>query len=148
MTSLFSCLCSGGFEKDRSIRRDWGFPHSPPLDPDLSDVEEDDEYYTYPKKGVTKTVASTAKVFYDHDDDDDDGGGDNGYSSDGGIDYGSGENSMPTGGYNDGGYEYDDDGYDRGSDDGYDRDSDDGYASSDGGGEGDEDAGSSYGGGD
>ncbi|PHU12768.1 hypothetical protein BC332_19698 [Capsicum chinense] len=130
MASIFSCLCSGGFERDRSIRRDWSFPHSPPIDPDLSDVEEDDEYYTYPLKNATNTVAlggSTTKVVYTNDDE---GGGDSGiYISDEGIYYESGENnsvndsvngiySTPTG---DGGYEYDDGGYDDG----------DGYASGD-----------------
>jgi len=154
MTSLFSCLCSGGFEKDRSIRRDWGFPHSPPLDPDLSDVEDDDKYYTYTQKSATHTIAlgeSTTKVVYTNDDDDDDGDADSGYiSHDEGIYYGNGENNSVNDGVDgvdstptiDGGYEYDDDG------------GDNGYASADGGEEdgGDDnysrDGGSSFRGGD
>ncbi|KAH0653954.1 hypothetical protein KY289_031632 [Solanum tuberosum] len=153
MTSLFSCLCSGGFEKDRSIRRDWGFPHSPPLDPDLSDVEDDDKYYTYTQKSATHTIAlgeSTTKVVYTNDDDDDDGDADSGYiSHDEDIYYGNGENNSVNDSVNgvdstptvDGGYENDDGG-------------DDGYASADGGEEdgGDDkysrDGGSSFRGGD
>lgn len=132
MTSIFSCLCSGGFEKDRSIRRDWSFPHSAPLDPDLSDVEED-EYYTYPQKSTTNTIAlegSTTKVVYTNDDDNGDGSN-SGYISDEGIYYGNGENNSVNDSVTvDGGYEYDDGGYGIGGDDG--------YASSD---EGEEDGG-------
>ncbi|KAK4714618.1 hypothetical protein R3W88_020525 [Solanum pinnatisectum] len=146
MTSLFSCLCSGGFEKDRSIRRDWSFPHSPPLDPDLSDVEEeDDKYYTYAQKGATNTVAlggPTTKVVYTNDDDD--GGADSGYiSHDDGICYGNGENNSVNDSVNgvdstptvDGGYEYDDGGGDNGyaSADGGEEDGGDDYYSRDGG---------------
>ncbi|TMW94008.1 hypothetical protein EJD97_010884 [Solanum chilense] len=127
MTSLFSCLCSGGFEKDRSIRRDWSFPHSPPLDPDLSDVEDDDKYYTYTQKSATHTIAlgeSTTKVVYPNDDDYDDDDDDIGYiSHDEGIYYGENNSVNDSTNGVDRGYEYDDGG---GGDD-------DGYASSDGG---------------
>lgn len=149
MASLFSCFfCGEGFGKDRSIRRDWSFPHSPPLDPDLSDVEEDNEYM-YPQKialgGSAPLAAPAANVVYKNDDDD------IGYSSDGGSDKNNpvngsdngGNSTPPTGGYGDGGYEYADGGYG----------SDGGYASGDGGEEGGGDGNyggeddSSYGGG-
>ncbi|CAN4104326.1 unnamed protein product [Withania somnifera] len=124
MASIFSCFCGEGFEKDRSIRRDWSFPHSPPLDPDLSDVEEGDEYYTYPQKSVTNIVGSTTKVVYTNDDDT----GGSGYITDEGICYENDENNSVNDSVNgviystsmgDGGYEYDDGEYDVGSDDGY-----------------------------
>ncbi|XP_060190294.1 glycine-rich cell wall structural protein 2-like [Lycium barbarum] len=141
MASLFSCFCGRGFEGDRSLRRDWSFPHSPPLDPDLSDVEEDDEYYIYPQKSATKigsmvalggSTTSAATVYTN----DDDGGG-SGYSSD---HYGNGWNDGEktptlTGVYSDGGYKYADGEYGGGdaSDNGGEEGGGDGNYSGDGG---------------
>ncbi|KAK4355324.1 hypothetical protein RND71_024295 [Anisodus tanguticus] len=146
-----------------SIRRDWSFPHSPPLDPDLSDVEEDDEYYIYPQKSATKNIdamvalggsTTLAPTVYTNGDDD----GGSGYSCDhygsgwndgeenyvkygsdnGGSNYGSGENNSVNESVNGVNStltgEHSDGGYEYA--DGGNGGGDDGYASNDGGEEG------------